>query len=109
MYGTLKRIARPSACFVCLGRIHADHLYELVSNARMATVLQNRAAAVARYEENVGRWYPEDRFGGEEGGLNEELIQAAADTLQRTQTADSATAFKFKNAVSENPVVRNPE
>ena len=94
---------------VLVGRINADHLYEALSNTRMVTALQSRAAAVARYEENVRRWYPEDRFGGEEGGLNEELIQAAADTLQRTQTADSATAFKFKNAVSENPVVRNPE
>jgi hypothetical protein len=105
----LKELRVRSHVLVGLGRIYAEHLHEAVADTRTATLLTDRAATIARYEANVRRLYPEDRFGGEEGGLSNEMKTAAAETVKRTRAADSATGFEFKNANPESPPVTIPE
>ena len=105
----LKELRVRSHVLVGLGRIYAEHLHEAVAGARIATLLTDRAAAVARYEANVRRLYPEERFGGEEGGLSDEIQSAAAEAVKRARAGDSTTAFQFKNASPENPTAEAPD
>ena len=105
----LKELHVRSHVLIGLGKIYAEHLHEAVAGTRTATLLTDRAATIARYEEHVRRFYPEDRFGGEEGGLSDDLRNAAAETLKRARAADSATGFEFKNANPENPTAQTPD
>ena len=105
----LKELHVRSHVMVGLGHIYGEHLHEAVAGTRTATLLKDRAATIARYEENVRRFYPEERFGNEKGGLSDELTTAAAETVKRARAADDATCFEFKNANPENPAAASPE
>ena len=89
----LKELHVRSHVLVGLGRIYAEHLHEVVKDTSIATLLKDRAATFARYEANVRRIYPEERFGGETGGLSIELQAAADDTIKRMQATAAGTAF----------------
>ena len=105
----LKELHVRSHVLVGLGHIYAEHLHEAVAGTRTATLVKDRAATIARYEENVRRFYPEERFGSEEGGLSDELTHAAEETVKRARAAAASTCFEFKNANPENPAAASSE
>ena len=94
----LKELRVRAHVLVGLGRIYAEHLHEAVAGARTATLFHNRAATVARFEANVRRYYPADRFGRAEGGLSDEVKAASMESAKRIRTKDVGTGYEGKNA-----------
>ena len=71
-------------------------------------MLQDRAATVARYEANVERFYPANRYGSEQGGLSDEVIAAARESAKRARMDASTSQFEHKNANPENATTKDP-
>ena len=65
----LKELRIRSHVLVGLGRIYAEHLHEVFAESSVAERLLNRAQIFAEYEAGVRRHYPDEKFGGQEGGL----------------------------------------
>ena len=78
----LKELHVRSHILVGLGRIYAEHLHELVSETPTAKDLVSRTDNIAQYEINVRKHYPEEKFGSAEGGLSDEIREAALDALK---------------------------
>ena len=69
----LKELHVRSHVLVCLGRIYAEHLHELVSETPTAKDLLSRAEYIAQYESNVCEHYPAERFGAEKEDFRRKL------------------------------------
>ena len=104
----LKELHVRSHVLVGLGRIYAEHLHEVVAGTRTAGMLQDRAATVARYMANVERYYPESRYGSEEGWLSDEVLAAARESAKRARMDASTSQFEHKNANPENATTQDP-
>jgi hypothetical protein len=106
----LKELHVRSHVLVGLGRIYAEHLHELVSETPTAKDLLSRAENIARYESNVREHYPEERFGAEEGGLSEEIKEAALEALKKHKEQEwsrlnQTEQLEGKNAAPDDPAI----
>lgn len=81
----LKELRIRSHVLVGLGRICAEHLHERFTQSPVAARLLNRAEKFKNYEAGVRRHYPEEKFGGEEGGLCDEIKDAVLNLLRNNQ------------------------
>ena len=51
----------------------------MFEGSKVAEELKSRAGSIARYEQNVAKHYPEDLFGGAEGGVSKQITEAVRD------------------------------
>ena len=86
----LKELHVRSHVLVGLGRIYAEHLHELVSETPTAKELLSRAQNIAHYGINVRKHYPDEKFGSAEGGLSDEIREAALDALKKSRRKSPA-------------------
>ena len=112
----LKELRIRSHVLVGLGRIYAEHLHEMFTGSPVAARLLNRAQNFANYEAGVRQHYPDDKFGGEEGGLCDEIKEAVLNLLRSNQGKDMLEKQKIfkeessgKNATPEYPKVFSDE
>ena len=110
----LKELHVRSHVLVGLGRIYAEHLHELVSTTPAAKELLCRAETFAHYESNVRRLYPEEQFGGSEGGLSDVVRDTALESLKMHQERESSARSRGcerqgKNADPDDPPAESDE
>ena len=112
----LKELRIRSHVLVGLGRIYAEHLHEMFAESSVAERLLNRAQNFAAYEAGVRRHYPEEKFGGQEGGLCDEIKNTVLDLLRSNQSREKHEMQKIskeessgKNATPEYTKVFSDE
>ena len=81
----LKELRIRSHVLVGLGRIYAEHLHEIFTESSVAKSLLNRAQNLAEYEAGVRRHYPDEKFGGQEGGLCDEIKTTVLELVRSNQ------------------------
>ena len=85
-----------------LGRVYMDRLQEDPLLQQTAQTLGDRNRALARYDAGVASHYPDESFGGLDGGMSKEIATAveeqANEHAKRRRCTGKQSGFQDKNA-----------